>query len=506
MEKWQGRLMLTSLGLRNFRQFEELNIAFDDKLTVFIGVNGSGKSTVVEALTKVMRIFAERIQRPDSSLEDIRHYFLDSDIKIGKDESEIRIKAELKPIKDDVLKAQREEEEVERVRMFQEELDHFRQEAFEQTQAAKINYQSDPVRLKDIERDIQGDLENEEKKLREKYSLSIEQAYFRDFEIDWSIARERAVFKEGTTSDLTTIERIGRDIDEFRFSLIRPIVVHLPVLVLYPCDLLHDKDSKTSINNFRDIFSAYRDAFDGTPVSVRALTYWFRAEEGRARENGRSSMLEAVTSAIYRFLNDTNSEFNNLRISYQSNDEGEMLIDKNGIPLSISQLSSGEKMLFLMVADLARRLAIATPGSDDPCTEGSGIVLIDEIDLHLHPRWQLRVIPQLQKTFRNIQFVVTTHSPLVLQGVQRENIRVLELGRISEDVPYVYGRDVNSLIKDVFIIDIRPQHIAKKIEEIERLIDDENEAGAQEKLQELKKIWGEEDQEFQRLSLHTELI
>ena len=66
-----------------------------------------------------------------------------------------------------------------------------------------------------------------------------------------------------------------------------------------------------------------------------------------------------------------------------------------------------------MVGDLARRLAIANDGRVDALS-GSGIVLIDEIELHLHPAWQRDILPRLMATFPNVQFFVTTHSPLVL--------------------------------------------------------------------------------------------
>ena len=68
-----------------------------------------------------------------------------------------------------------------------------------------------------------------------------------------------------------------------------------------------------------------------------------------------------------------------------------------------------------MVADLVARMAEANPGMDNPL-EASGIVLVDEIDLHLHPQWQREIILQLTTVFKNIQFIVTTHSPIIVMG------------------------------------------------------------------------------------------
>lgn len=68
-----------------------------------------------------------------------------------------------------------------------------------------------------------------------------------------------------------------------------------------------------------------------------------------------------------------------------------------------------------MVADLAARMAEANPSMPNPLI-GKGIVLIDEVDLHLHPLWQRIILKQLNHTFPNIQFIVSTHSPIIVVG------------------------------------------------------------------------------------------
>lgn len=83
--------------------------------------------------------------------------------------------------------------------------------------------------------------------------------------------------------------------------------------------------------------------------------------------------------------------------------------------LRIEQLSDGYKIIVAMVADIASRMAEANPHLPDPLLS-TGIILIDEIDLHLHPKWQRRVVTQLRRTFPNIQFILTTHSPVILSG------------------------------------------------------------------------------------------
>ena len=96
-----------------------------------------------------------------------------------------------------------------------------------------------------------------------------------------------------------------------------------------------------------------------------------------------------------------------------------MIVSKNGMEYSVDQLSDGEKCTLTLFGDLARRISIANPHMQNPL-EGKGIVLIDEIELHMHPSWQRKVLTTLKSVFPNIQFIITTHSPQILGGVDDE--------------------------------------------------------------------------------------
>lgn len=109
-----------------------------------------------------------------------------------------------------------------------------------------------------------------------------------------------------------------------------------------------------------------------------------------------------------------------------------MCATKNGQTLELLQLSDGEKCALAMMGDLARRLTLANPHSECPL-HGGGIVLIDEIELHMHPSWQRVVVPTLHKVFPNIQFIITTHSPQVL-GELTKDFNVIRLSRNEEHI------------------------------------------------------------------------
>ena len=94
-----------------------------------------------------------------------------------------------------------------------------------------------------------------------------------------------------------------------------------------------------------------------------------------------------------------------------------LTVRKGDSRLSINQLSDGERSFIAILGDMVRRLALANPDLDDPL-QGHGVVLIDELELHLHPTWQRQIVEKLRETFPNIQFIGTTHSPFVIQALR----------------------------------------------------------------------------------------
>lgn len=188
------------------------------------------------------------------------------------------------------------------------------------------------------------------------------------------------------------------------------------------------------------------------------------AEMGEKKKEQPNRVIDSVTKAIYKFL----PNFNNMRI--QRSSSLDMLIDKNNVTLNVLQLSQGEKSLLALVGDIARRLVLLNPSLDDPL-DGDGIVLIDEVDLHLHPEWQQSVIPNLLKTFPNIQFIMTTHSPQVLTTVHHSCIRILSTKDILKTSVSTLGEESRTTLEDVMHVDSRPKdQKAQKLKEyLERI-------------------------------------
>jgi len=248
---------------------------------------------------------------------------------------------------------------------------------------------------------------------------------------------------------------------------------NLPLMVYYPASNapVNTIDFKNASDDFdTSIWTAYDKALDSNSFDFISFFNWYKWQENIEKQLGENLVINVVRDAIYQILSFDNQQFNQLSINWLNNPSGEIIIHKDEIPLNINQLSSGEKTLLSLVADLARRLAIANPHRENPLL-GNGVVLIDEVDLHLHPRWQRAVIPQLQKTFPNCQFIVTTHSPLVLSQVSPQNVVILEDFKAVKNIPHTFGRDTNSLLYELMGVTQRPEKMQQKLDEGYDLID-----------------------------------
>ena len=180
-----------------------------------------------------------------------------------------------------------------------------------------------------------------------------------------------------------------------------------------------------------------------------------------------------------------------------------MVVGKDGEELNVNQLSDGEKCTLAMVGDLARRIAIANPALEDPLA-GVGVVLIDEIDLHLHPGWQRHVVSGLEETFPNCQFLVSTHSPQIVSHVAPERIWILERTKsgVSASRPAEsFGQTAGRILEDVMRVPERPQEIKEQLSSLFKAIQQDELATARQLLSSLTSTLGT-DPELVRARIH----
>ncbi len=203
---------------------------------------------------------------------------------------------------------------------------------------------------------------------------------------------------------------------------------------------------RSSNQNYSFPTAALANALNSQSEFKELLKWFDDAESAELRANkGRGTDNFEVSIALETVRNAVENIFNNKYRNPCFNKEHRFVVEQeDGMPLQVSQLSQGYQSMLALIMDYARRLAIGNSHLTvdelfkhsiqqslfdvrmySPCLLAPGVMLIDEIDLHLHPSWQQRVIADLMRTFPNTQLIVTTHSPQVLSTVRRDAIRLL---------------------------------------------------------------------------------
>ncbi len=186
-------------------------------------------------------------------------------------------------------------------------------------------------------------------------------------------------------------------------------------------------------------------------------------------EGSFSSLLKAVQNAVNVVL--APSGWKNFYYSEILQD-AVMEHDEFGTQ-PVSRLSDGIRTTIGLVADIAfRAVQLNSHLGENAALETDGIVLIDEVDMHLHPLWQQTILPDLLRAFPKVQFIVTTHSPQVLSSIKREHIRLV--GKEHGEIPLAmtYGEESGNVLQAVMEVDPEPP-IAEKtdLDILERLVE-----------------------------------
>ena len=176
------------------------------------------------------------------------------------------------------------------------------------------------------------------------------------------------------------------------------------------------------------------------------------------------------------------------------------------VRIPVNQLSDGYKCTISLIADIAYRMAILNPQLlDKVLEETEGIVLVDEIDLHLHPVWQQRIIGDLLDIFPKVQFIVSTHAPAVINSVPSDSLIVLKENQAFGAPNETYGKDANTILREVMEVTERPQEIKALFDDFYNLLDEQDYEKAQQILNKLEEILGNNDSELAECRVRLEL-
>ena len=439
------------LHLQNYGRFEDLKIDFaptvekTGNVTVIVGNNGAGKSQVLQALATGLSWFVARLS--DENADGVE--LTQSNIKNNKHLSSVKI--------------------------FIEDLSCI-----------------------------------------EKNKRWVEENIQADWKIDATTEKN---FRPATYG--LRVNRLSKVTRSYIHKFKKNEEASLPILAFYPVDRgVKATPVEVSENFINNQFTAYDDALEKT-VNFDSFFSWFREREdienekkakSRSFRKDDSDLLSLLksefkhsTSEVKKILPENEIDSITLqlihdirdKIHYQLNNDFHdkslstvrdsiefftsfenvhirrqgiptMIVEKDGEELDVNQLSQGEKSLLALVGDIARRLALLNPSLDNPL-EGEGVVMIDEVDLHLHPKWQHDLIDKLVATFPNLQFILTTHSPHVISDRNDILLYSLDDSELTE-MPNVYGEDANTVLTKIFDVDIRDSKVEEQFTIIRRAI------------------------------------
>ena len=210
-------------------------------------------------------------------------------------------------------------------------------------------------------------------------------------------------------------------------------------------------------------------------------------------------VLKAFEETVRRFLPD----YKNLRA--EGHGKPTLMINRGNMPLEVRQLSDGERGTLAMVLDLTRCIAQANPGLADPTANAEAVVLIDEIDLHLHPQWQRRVVQNLTAAFPKCQFIATTHSPQVIGEVDHQRIQIMGGGEVYTPT-HSFGVDSSRVLEEIMDTAPRSERVQRILPEIAATIDAKKYKIARKLLAELKAEVGDNDPEVTRIETLLEFM
>ncbi len=430
-------MKLEQLNLANFRGFEQIELRFEPDVNVIAGVNGVGKSGLLVTLAN---LFSRAL--PEFTPSTARPIpFVAEDIQEGKDQLEV---SAIFSVEDLVC-----------------HMGVVRQQRFEET----------------------GDLWNS----FWRKTASAQSGPARPFS---ELLTDRVLTGYIDAGKLESQQRLA----ELQEQLSQPLVIYFSPKRQLPTTKPRALPPLESLT----ITSAYGQAlFGDRTVDVREFMHWFRVVE--AGILGSVGQGERVLGQLRKVVSSFMPEFSDLRI--EDSPSLRFVVEKNGLPLALNQLSDGERGLLAMIFDITRRLSIANPGLEDPIAQGRAIVLIDEIDLHLHPQWQREVLRRLKETFKACQFIVTTHSPQVLGETESRCVRFLrrEKGRvIAWTPPRALGLDSSRVLEELMRVKARNAQIDAELHKLFKHIDAEALDKAEALIAKLKKKLGENDPDLNR--------
>jgi predicted ATP-binding protein involved in virulence len=239
--------------------------------------------------------------------------------------------------------------------------------------------------------------------------------------------------------------------------------------------------------------AALAEALIDRQLRLSEFAEWMHAQKTLRREiPAADRVLNAFEDAVTRFL----PGYSNLRV--QRGKPPTLLIDHGRTTLEVWQLSDGERGSLALVLDLTRRLAQANHKMVAPAAKAEAVVLIDELDLHLHPKWQRQIVQNLTTAFPNCQFIATTHSPQVIGEVEHDRIQIIANGQVYSPT-HSFGVDSSRVLEEIMDANPRAEEVKTLLSQLSREVGRQQFEQARALLARLVERLGEDDPEVTRI-------
>lgn len=437
-------MRINKLRVKNFRCFESLEMELNSKCNILVGINGAGKSTILDALAIALGGYL-------AGFDDVKGLSIqqeDAYYKMHIAGSRIEV-----------------------------------QEQFPVEVYAEASFENNILYREGFEKISK----KEEQKSKERVKV-----------IGW----QRELNGKGRRTTYGNVKVI-MDYAKKLQSAVRSgdISCVLPLVAYYGTGRLwlqkrnrtpHRKGEKLNRQ------TGYLDCI-AAESNEKQMMQWFEELTYIQLQEGKPvAELEAVKKALCTCYRSSDTSISDVNFVYDvKSRELEIQIyretpEKNlAEKFPVRMLSDGEKGMISLVADIAYRMALLNPDWMERVLETPGVVLIDEIDLHLHPAWQKKIVSDLMNIFPNVQFIMTTHSPSVLVNVPREDIWILDHSRIYQPHDMTYGRSVEEILRQVMDVDVRPDQVVNLQQAFDAAIDQKDYVAANGYLGRMKKLVGE---------------
>lgn len=297
--------------------------------------------------------------------------------------------------------------------------------------------------------------------------------------------------KDATGGSRTTIN--PRDILAASQRMANSEDAHMWPLISYQSAARHwisarsDADAKKR-KQLHDRRRGYLGALDRC-INMQSVNEWCKQMEWVIVKKGTATNYEMFGRIISKFMSYMN-EGVECRVYFDVTNEKLFYIENEEFK-EINDLSAGYQSILNMVIDLAYRAAILNPDGGEKIMNTPGIVLIDEIDSNLHPKWQWKIVNALQQTFPSVQFIAATHSPIIVSSCKNANIISMDERLSVHYIKDIYAYSVDEILLDLLGHHIRPEKIEDIMNKFDKNMYDEAYMEAKRNLEELAELMGE---------------